>query len=648
MKSHVHAFSSEYRRLLGSTALPPEIAAAYEIENCLHETAEKAVFLVRGRADGKAYVLKIASRQSRENLAAEYALLSVLSHPFIPKAFTYCEYGGISYLVREYIHGKTLSALMDEEGPLPARRAADIVLRLCDALSYLHHQNPPIIHRDIKPQNVLLASDGRCVLIDFGIARRFDGNASQDTVYMGTQATAAPEQFGYRQTDVRTDVYSTGILLLYLFNRFVRSRRGKRRARAAWAHRAPLHALRPRRPVCRHSPRTSGARELSASHPPPLYRRYSGGRSSHNRASPAADAARAPARALSGRYGRAGRDKRAGSDGRAIRHGVYVRFPRSSSRAVRQQLGMDADTPVTLADLDSITGLYLCGTRVYETWDEHSYYSGADHFGGEQEQSVGAVDTLTDIANMHNLRELALFNQKITDLSPLEGLPLTKLGLGGNQIADASLLSTLTGLTDLLLENNPLSDIQPLQTLSALQSLDLTDTSVSDIAPLAGLPLSFLSLSGCPVQDCSPLLQLPRLSWLLVSDLAPEQAAVCGKITTLVDLSMDRCNVTSLDPFLQLINLSFLDLQGNELTSLSGVEAFTKLKGLSFWDNPISDLSPVASLKNLTYLNIGSTTATDFAVFAELPALEKVDCSLDQQEAVAAALRGRDVTVSAS
>lgn len=127
MKSHVHAFSSEYRRLFGSTALPPEIAANYEIESCLHETADKAVFLVRGRADGKAYVLKIASRQSRENLAAEYALLSLLSHPSIPKAVSCSEADGAFYLVREYVPGKTLSALMDEEGPLPARDRKSVV-----------------------------------------------------------------------------------------------------------------------------------------------------------------------------------------------------------------------------------------------------------------------------------------------------------------------------------------------------------------------------------------------------------------------------------------------------------------------------------------------------------------------------------------
>lgn len=646
MKSHVHAFSSEYRRLFGSTALPPEIAANYEIESCLHETADKAVFLVRGRADGKAYVLKIASRQSRENLAAEYALLSLLSHTSIPKAVSCSEADGAFYLVREYVPGKTLSALMDEEGPLPARKAADVVTRLCDVLAYLHHQNPPIIHRDVKPQNVLLADDGRCVLIDFGIARRFDGEAAQDTVCMGTQATAAPEQFGYRQTDVRSDVYSTGILLLYLttgsfdpgaasampgrlgriVRRCTRFDPADRYADILRVQRALTRFLHPARRLFTAGILAVGLLTTALLLPQTLLARPP---ASSPAVSAAPDATNAP------------------TDTAAPADAAYQFASPLVEQAVRTQLGRDAGAPVTLADLDLITGLYICGTRVYETWDEHSYYSGADHFGGELEQSVGTVNTLADIASMHNLRELTLFNQEITDLSPLEGLPLVKLGLGGNRIADASPLAGLTGLTDLLLENNPLSDIQPLQTLSALQSLDLTGTNVSDISPLAGLPLSFLSLRSCPVRDCSPLTQLPQISRLIVSGLTPEQAAVCGELTTLVDLTIANCGITSLEPFQKLVRLSFIDLLDNELTSLSGVEIFTELKGLCFWGNPVSDLSPAASLKTLTYLNVGRTNVTNFDVFAELPTLEKIDCSLDQQEAVTTALRGRDVTIGA-
>jgi serine/threonine protein kinase len=215
MNERTAAFEDEYRRLIAQVPLPDTIASAYELCDCMRESAEKATYRVRSRSDGRFYVLKIAVA-GRENLASEYELLRALSHPAIPCAALHLEQDDRQYLVREYIEGTTLDESIAQDGPMPARRAVSIVLDLCGVLEYLHAQRPPGIHRDIKPQNVLLTGAGRCALLDFGIARRFDDAADRDTVCMGTRATAAPEQFGYMQTDVRSDVYSTGLLLLFL------------------------------------------------------------------------------------------------------------------------------------------------------------------------------------------------------------------------------------------------------------------------------------------------------------------------------------------------------------------------------------------------------------------------------------------------
>ncbi len=72
---------------------------------------------------------------------------------------------------------------------------------MCDILNYLHSQNPPIIHRDIKPQNVIVDERGRVTLIDFGISRMYDAGARADTLCFGTRHYAAPEQYGFAQTD---------------------------------------------------------------------------------------------------------------------------------------------------------------------------------------------------------------------------------------------------------------------------------------------------------------------------------------------------------------------------------------------------------------------------------------------------------------
>lgn len=118
-------------------------------------------------------------------------------------------------VVSDYVQGETLAEVGYRCDPSP-ELAADIFPRLCDAVSELHQSfDPPLIHRDLKPSNVIL-SYGSLTLIDFGIARTFDESADADTHRFGTRAYAPPEQFGYGQTDVRSDVYALGLLLFYL------------------------------------------------------------------------------------------------------------------------------------------------------------------------------------------------------------------------------------------------------------------------------------------------------------------------------------------------------------------------------------------------------------------------------------------------
>lgn len=118
-------------------------------------------------------------------------------------------------VVTEFIEGKTLGELVRDEGA-SERLATGIMPALCDAVFELHTLlDPPLIHRDLKPSNVIVRSDGRPFVIDFGIARAWDGEADADTVRFGTRAYAPPEQFGFGQTDARSDVYALGKLALF-------------------------------------------------------------------------------------------------------------------------------------------------------------------------------------------------------------------------------------------------------------------------------------------------------------------------------------------------------------------------------------------------------------------------------------------------
>lgn len=144
----------------------------------------------------------------------EAHLLETLSHPNLPRIYDAFSEGGRSFLVMDYIDGRTLLQLLQTAGqPLPVEQVMNYADQLCDVLVYLHGQNPPVIFRDLKPTNVMVTQEGHVYLIDFGIARFFKEGQSQDTVVLGSPGYAPPEQHGLSQTDARSDLYALGATL---------------------------------------------------------------------------------------------------------------------------------------------------------------------------------------------------------------------------------------------------------------------------------------------------------------------------------------------------------------------------------------------------------------------------------------------------
>ena len=208
-------FLKEYQeQVLDTLTLPPEWSVRYTVQSCLKD-GERQVYLLRDQA-GRQAVLKTQPAGREDTLRREYDLLRELHHRQIPRPLDYLEWEGREYLVREYVEGISLAEWVDTRGPRPPRQVRETALSLCRVLEDLHSQNPPVICRDVKPQNVIRDEKGRCHLIDLGTARRYRAERREDTVFLGTQATAPPEQFGYQQTDQRSDVYSLGMLMRFL------------------------------------------------------------------------------------------------------------------------------------------------------------------------------------------------------------------------------------------------------------------------------------------------------------------------------------------------------------------------------------------------------------------------------------------------
>ncbi|MDO5786049.1 MAG: serine/threonine-protein kinase [Eubacteriales bacterium] len=165
------------------------------------------VTLIR-EASGQLYVRRIIPAEK----VSVYQTLQSLHAPHIPEIISITEISAEQYEVIEaYIEGQTLEHILSSRGLLPEDQAAVYITQLCDALEIVHKAG--IIHRDIKPENIIITADDTLYLLDFDISRVHKRGQHADTDFMGTKGYAAPEQFGFQQTSVSTDIYAIGVVL---------------------------------------------------------------------------------------------------------------------------------------------------------------------------------------------------------------------------------------------------------------------------------------------------------------------------------------------------------------------------------------------------------------------------------------------------
>jgi len=157
--------------------------------------------------------LESTQAKAREMLDREAAMLLKLGHPNIVKVLDYFVEQGRNYLLLEYINGQDLRQLVRQNGPQRESTVIAWALQMATSLKYLHEQDPPLIHRDFTPDNLVLCEDGAIVVIDFGAANEFIGNSTG--TFVGKHAFIAPEQFRGKAV-VQSDIYAFGCTLHFL------------------------------------------------------------------------------------------------------------------------------------------------------------------------------------------------------------------------------------------------------------------------------------------------------------------------------------------------------------------------------------------------------------------------------------------------
>lgn len=174
-----------------------------------HLNKQWAVKEIRKKGNGKDDVVIVNS------LLAEANMMKKLDHPSLPRIVDIIDNGETIFVVMDYIEGESLDKILLEYGPQPEELVIGWAKQLCDVLSYLHSQKPPIIYRDMKPANIMLKPEGNIKIIDFGIAREYKEQSLADTTVLGTKGYAPPEQYS-GQTDARSDIFALGMTMHHL------------------------------------------------------------------------------------------------------------------------------------------------------------------------------------------------------------------------------------------------------------------------------------------------------------------------------------------------------------------------------------------------------------------------------------------------
>ena len=547
---------------------PAELIQGYELLECFSEKESMRTLLAADRESGERVVVKCYLKESPLYARSEPEALREISAAPMPRFLAEYRNEQMRCVLREYVPGETLAQLA-EERDFTEEDVIRIGVQLCDQLQALHGMDPPVIHRDIKPRNVVIRPDGTAVLIDFGIAR-VRTEKETDTVAFGTQGFAPPEQYGFSQTDARSDIYSLGILLYWLLHHETKVPPGSHSALEKVIVRCAFFD-----PADRFHDVGQVKRSLLA-------------------AVPAVQKKQKRRRALAAGLLLLLAVLGAGLFVRAHRQSVMFSEP-LIEQAVRAASGLKDPARITKDMLPQVTAIYIVADEACP--DPDSFYSAVNRWYAEGKPTRGGITDLSDLAAMPNLEQVCIVAQELTDISALMELTrLNKVEFKHNYITDISVLAGMDHLTSVGINDNPVRDISPLAACPNLVFLDLCDVRSYEPSVIAQLGnFDFLDISN-PTEsyrflDGKSILDL-RAAWTGLDDLH-----VLDHVTRLERLEIDHTAVSDLSPLALHKGLKVLKLAGLPVTDLSVLPELPQLEEVSVSEEQrkaIEDLGEVS------------------------------------------------------
>lgn len=538
--------------------LPDELIENYNIVECLSHAEQCDTLLVMQKTTEKRLVAKCYTNISAMYEQTEFMSFDNAESPSVPRIIA--EYKNERYhcVLREYIEGVTLDEVVKSNN-MSVDDMMDIAIKLAVIMKEIHELEPAVIHRDIKPQNIIVKEDGSLALIDFGISRIYKSGMENDTLIGGTAAFASPEQYGFMQTDIRSDMYSYGVVLAWMLT-------GKEKP-----IKKPVSALeRVAARCCAFSPdkryKNDDALIRALQRAIPEHQKKVKIRMINAVLTCLMLAIGAFAGISLYRYSM--RDRM-----------VTFREP-LIEEAVRQFLDKKYGD-VTYKELQAITKIYIYKDRIFTTTDEWFQYSNEWYQDGAVR---GTLTDISDLENMPNLEKVYIGGEHIVDLTPLKKLDLLEeLDLRGNDVEDISPLADKIHLTSISFNDNRLNNIDVLTTCPELSRVDLHEAGKFDGSPIADMAqMSFLDIC-C---DSDAYLYIGERSFDILKLGAPGQT----------DLECIR-NVRS---------ITNLYIYWSEISDISALEGRDDIIYLNMRGCPIEDLSPLFSMTALREVELDS------------------------------------------